>query len=88
MFPGFSKQTWTTLASQVLEQLPKAAEPIYAYMDESVMLERDIAAAMRRMPPDQFENVLHPIFEQDEVTLIAVGTVLGAAAGAAQATLY
>ncbi len=88
VFPGFSKQTWTTLASQVLEQLPKAAEPIYAYMDESVMLERDIAAAMRRMPPDQFENVLHPIFEQDEVTLIAVGTVLGAAAGAAQATLY
>ena len=57
-------------------------------MIEAMQLERDIGAAMTKMPPDQFENVLHPIFEQDEATLIAVGTVLGAAAGAVQAIFY
>jgi uncharacterized membrane protein YheB (UPF0754 family) len=88
VFPGFPRQTWSTLASKVQSQLPRAAEPIYSYMIEAMQLERDIGAAMTKMPPDQFENVLHPIFEQDEATLIAVGTVLGAAAGAVQAIFY
>ena len=33
----------------------------------------------------EFERVLHPVFEEDEWTLILVGTGLGAIAGAAQA---
>ena len=32
---------------------------------------------MALMTPQEFERVLHPIFEQDELTLIASGAVLG-----------
>ena len=48
----------------------------------------EIIAALVAMPAKDFETVLHPIFEEDENTLIGVGTILGAAAGAAQAALY
>ena len=36
---------------------------------------------MKMMTPQEFERVLHPIFEQDELTLIISGAVLGAIAG-------
>jgi len=36
----------------------------------------------------EFEKVLHPIFQEDELTLILVGTALGAAAGFAQVPFY
>ena len=39
---------------------------------------------MALMTPAEFERVLHPIFEQDELTLIISGAVLGAVAGFAQ----
>merc|ERR1719473_1705986 len=39
---------------------------------------------MSKMSPQQFERVLHPIFEEDELTLILVGGFLGALAGFAQ----
>jgi len=33
----------------------------------------------------EFERVLHPVFEEDELTLILIGTALGGIAGAVQA---
>ena len=39
------------------------------------------------MPKEEFEHVLRGIFEEDEVTLIALGGVLGASIGALQAVL-
>ena len=40
---------------------------------------------MRLMSSEEFEGVLHPIFEEDELTLIVVGGVLGMTAGFLQA---
>ena len=39
---------------------------------------------LRRLTPQEFERVLHPVFEEDELTLIVVGAVLGLAVGWAQ----
>jgi len=39
---------------------------------------------MEAMTPAKFERVLHPIFEEDELTLILAGAVLGFAAGLVQ----
>jgi hypothetical protein len=39
---------------------------------------------MEAMTPAKFERVLHPIFEEDELTLILAGAVLGFAAGLIQ----
>ena len=44
--------------------------------------------AMAALPPAKFERVLHPVFEQDEATLIAVGMTLGGLVGLAQVPLY
>ena len=39
------------------------------------------------MSPTDFEDLLHPVFQEDEIVLIAVGGVLGAIAGLAQTRL-
>lgn len=46
-----------------------------------------IRTTLATMPKDEFEHVLRGIFEEDEVTLIALGGVLGAGIGALQAVL-
>lgn len=40
--------------------------------------------AMISLSAREFEGVLHPVFEEDEVKLILVGGVLGAAVGVFQ----
>lgn len=42
------------------------------------------SVAMQNMPPDKFENLLHPIFKEDEWILVLLGGVLGAIVGIAQ----
>jgi uncharacterized membrane protein YheB (UPF0754 family) len=39
---------------------------------------------MNKLTPVEFEQVLHPIFHEDELTLIIAGGVLGGAAGVLQ----
>ena len=39
---------------------------------------------MQKMPPDEFENLLHPVFQEDEWILILLGGVLGALAEASR----
>ena len=39
---------------------------------------------MKQLTPAEFEQVLHPIFQEDEVILIAAGGVLGFLAGGLQ----
>ena len=41
---------------------------------------------MGRLSSAEFERVLHPVFEEDEWTLILIGTALGGIAGVLQAT--
>lgn len=40
--------------------------------------------AMQGLSPQEFEGVLHPVFEEDEWKLILVGAALGAAVGVFQ----
>lgn len=46
---------------------------------EAIMRER-----MATMPPEQFQDLLRPCFQEDELKLILVGAALGLAAGIAQ----
>jgi uncharacterized membrane protein YheB (UPF0754 family) len=66
-------------------ELPKAVEAVYELTDESLQLEETMAEELRGLTSAEFERVLHPVFEEDEWTLILVGTALGGAAGALQA---
>lgn len=42
---------------------------------------------MKQLSPKNFENLLHPVFQEDEIILIVVGGVLGAIAGVLQTRL-
>ena len=68
-----------------------STEPIdYAYdlmkdsqlnRERSQRMEELIAEEMKKLPPEEYVKMLRPAFEEDEWLLIAVGAVLGFAAG-------
>ena len=43
---------------------------------------------MQQLSGQEFEGVLHPVFQEDELTLILVGAFLGMVAGFAQAAFF
>ncbi|CAK0794297.1 unnamed protein product [Prorocentrum cordatum] len=45
------------------------------YIGKESKIEENNCMALRRMPPDEFENLLHPVFQEDEWILILLGTV-------------
>mmetsp|Transcript_56247 Transcript_56247/g.131754 ORF Transcript_56247/g.131754 Transcript_56247/m.131754 type:complete len:552 (+) Transcript_56247:55-1710(+) len=56
-----------------------------AYIGKVTDIERRNARAIQGMAPNEFENLLHPAFKEDEWMLILVGGVLGLFVGASQA---
>lgn len=68
-----------------------STEPIdYAYdlmkdtqlnRERSQRMEELIAEEMKKLPPEEYVKMLRPAFEEDEWLLIAIGAVLGFAAG-------
>ena len=62
-------------------ELPNCVHLANAYMRECLDLKGEMSTKMAELPPDEFEGVLHPVFEADELKLILVGAVLGLCAG-------
>eukprot|EP00929_Paragymnodinium_shiwhaense_P015192 TRINITY_DN123248_c0_g1_i1.p1 TRINITY_DN123248_c0_g1~~TRINITY_DN123248_c0_g1_i1.p1 ORF type:complete len:656 (-),score=140.72 TRINITY_DN123248_c0_g1_i1:174-2141(-) len=58
--------------------------PVNRYIDDRLELESRLKTQLKALSSAEFENLLHPVFQEDETTLIIAGGVLGAAAGAAQ----
>jgi uncharacterized membrane protein YheB (UPF0754 family) len=79
-----SPEVMTQATNKALEKLPQHLPVLYSYMDSTLALEDTLRTRMLKMTSRQFERVLHPIFEQDELTLILAGAVLGFAAGLVQ----
>ena len=72
------------MAKKILEELPNIIDQSFAYSQEALDMERTIASRMSQLPPDEFEGVLHPAFQEDELTLIFLGGVLGCIVGIVQ----
>lgn len=81
---GPDPATLSALTDQALVQLPQHVAPTFKYMDKALGLENTLRVKMEQMTSRQFERVLHPIFEEDELTLILAGAALGFAAGLVQ----
>ena len=64
------------------------ARPSADYVAGALDVAGAVGAALEALPGARFERVLHPVFEQDEATLIAVGCLLGGLVGLAQVPLY
>lgn len=54
------------------------------YLAKACDIERTNTEAVRDMPPDKFEDLLHPVFQEDEWILVLLGGILGAIVGIAQ----
>ena len=79
------RQLGAQLAARLEAELPAAAPLLYELTDASLQLESLMRDKMRTLTSAEFERVLHPVFEEDELTLILIGTGLGGVAGFAQA---
>jgi uncharacterized membrane protein YheB (UPF0754 family) len=76
--------TMNKITERALDKLPKHVPVLFPYMDRALGLEDTLRTKMEAMTSRKFERVLHPIFEEDELTLIIAGAVLGFAAGLVQ----
>jgi len=63
---------------------PEKYHNVHKYMKETLDIESALAIELKKLRPKQFENLLHPVFQEDEIILIAIGGILGAIAGLLQ----
>ena len=69
-----------------------AADPIkyadvHKYVNERLDIRETLSGRLKKLSPTEFEDLLHPVFQEDETTLIATGGFLGLAAGGLQTQL-
>eukprot|EP00808_Paulinella_micropora_P020819 g28620.t1 len=57
----------------------------HVYMADTLNIQTTLQQRLLGLSAVEFEDLLHPVFKEDEITLIAVGGVLGALAGLLQA---
>jgi uncharacterized membrane protein YheB (UPF0754 family) len=69
------------IAQKVIDKLPGIIDQSYEYSQEAMDMENEIRTKMQALPAPEFEGVLHPAFEEDEIQLIALGGILGAMVG-------
>lgn len=75
-----------TAASGGVRDLAKASaeHEAHAYIAGALRIEPTLCRRLQQMSCTDFENLLHPVFKEDEIVLIVVGGILGAAAGLVQ----
>ena len=74
----------TAAVSKATAAFPQYLGNLHGYVDEALDIEETLRTKMMAMSPVRFERVLHPIFEEDELTLILAGGALGFLAGLVQ----
>lgn len=72
------------IAQKVIDNIPSVIDQSYEYTQEALDMENTIRSRMQALPAPEFEGVLHPAFEEDEIQLIALGGLLGAIVGIIQ----
>ncbi len=72
------------IAQKVIENLPNIIDNSYEYTQEALNMEETVRIRMQKLTPAEFEGVLHPAFEEDEIQLILLGGILGAIVGVIQ----
>jgi uncharacterized membrane protein YheB (UPF0754 family) len=77
-------ETMALVTQKAIQKLPNYIHTTHEYINKKLGLEHTLRVKMEQMSPAQFERVLHPIFEEDELTLILAGAALGFAAGLVQ----
>lgn len=77
---------YEVIKRQITEAVVGAApggpiQELHAYADEALDIERTLRTRLQSLPPEQFEGLLRPVFQEDEIKLILVGAILGLLVG-------
>ena len=72
------------ISERLVERVPQELDRLHSYTEHAIDLDAELSKRLRELPPEQFEQVLRPLFRQDERTLIGVGAFLGGLAGCIQ----
>lgn len=74
-----------TIGARIAYDSPRGpALDIQSYAEEAMAIERTLRERLIALPPEQFEGLLRPVFQEDEWKLILVGAALGGLVGVAQ----
>jgi len=68
-----------------LDELPNHSKEIEEYMDKTFALADLIGPRLSGLPPEEFEGMLRPVFQEDEWMVLLLGGVLGVVVGTVQA---
>mmetsp|Transcript_468 Transcript_468/g.649 ORF Transcript_468/g.649 Transcript_468/m.649 type:complete len:469 (-) Transcript_468:162-1568(-) len=72
------------IQTMTVEEIENIVQYMHDYTNEALDLEVEITQKMQALPSKDFEQVLHPVFQEDEIKLILVGAFLGICVGSAQ----
>jgi uncharacterized membrane protein YheB (UPF0754 family) len=74
-----------TVSAKILLSLPEIVQRIQNYISDSMQIQPTIYARLKVLPKAEFEELLHSVFKEDEMTLILLGALLGGLVGLIQA---
>jgi len=74
----------TIVVEKTVKEMPRSIKPAFGYAEEAMDLDNVFRSKMQALSPPEFVGFLRPVFQEDELTLILVGAVLGMAAGFGQ----
>lgn len=81
------RQIKESIAEKLIWILPEVANRIQDYLTDRLQIEKTISDRLSVLPKAEFEELLHSVFKEDELTLIILGALLGGLAGLYQAYL-
>lgn len=73
-----------SIGESLIKSLSETMRHAEKYMDSTMDLEHILAEKMAAMPAVDFEQMLHPVFQQDEWKLVLLGGFLGVVIGCCQ----
>lgn len=85
--PEMLDRVKAVVTQQIMTSLPRLQPRLEAYIDDKLEVAQTVESRLSGLSKPAFERVLRGIFEEDEITLILVGGVLGGAVGVLQSML-
>jgi len=76
-----------SVADAVLAAMPDCLHQVEDYINACLDTENELREKLGAIPSDEFEGMLHPVFQEDEWKLILMGGALGVAIGLVQTYL-
>ncbi|MBK9034433.1 MAG: DUF445 family protein [Myxococcales bacterium] len=84
-----SDEVRATIKAQIVARLfdlaPRIRPEVEAYLQGALDIQNTVERKLGELPKPEFERLLRGVFQQDELTLILVGGVLGGGVGCLQA---